>query len=77
MLIYQKRLFSFVQVSSGIIFLLLLLICCTGKVDKEIKMPEENRFQRVVIKEDLYMPTELEIAEDGFIYFAEANGKFL
>src|SRR5687767_10321968 len=38
-------------------------------------MPEENRFSRVVLRENLYMPMELEVATDGNIYMIEANGR--
>ena len=57
-------------------FVLFFLIeSCRNKATNENKMPEENRFSRVVLRENLYMPMELEVATDGNIYMIEANGR--
>ena len=58
-----------------LIIFLVLLISCNKKEKYNNQMPEENRFSRVVLKENLYMPMELESSNDGSIYFIEANGR--
>ncbi|MEX6688250.1 ThuA domain-containing protein [Danxiaibacter flavus] len=40
------------------------------------KAPEENRFNKVILSNDLNEPMELAVAHDGRVFFAERSGKF-
>ena len=41
-----------------------------------VKTPEENRFVKTVLSNDLNEPMELAVAPDGRVYFVERGGKF-
>jgi cytochrome c len=41
-----------------------------------VKSPEENRFTKTILSNDLNEPMELAIAPDGRVFFAERTGKF-
>lgn len=60
---------------SGCLFMISLLIPgCEHMVGRNDYKPEENRFRRVVLAEHLYNPMELEVADDGSVYFIQTNG---
>ena len=59
------------------IFVLLFIFGCGHRTGVRGKMPEENRFRRVVLEEHLYNPMELEIAGDGNIYIIQTNGQLI
>ncbi|MGV8879234.1 MAG: ThuA domain-containing protein [Sphingobacteriaceae bacterium] len=40
------------------------------------KMPEENRFTKTILSNDLNEPMELAVAPDGRVFFVERTGKF-
>src|SRR5678816_2056886 len=60
-----------------VLFALLFISGCGHKAGVHGKMPEENRFRRVVLEEHLYNPMELEIADDGNIYIIQTNGQII
>src|SRR6476620_6339509 len=60
-----------------IFFVFLLMAGCHNKTNLQDKMPDENRFKRVVLQEHLYNPQELEITNDGSIYFIQTDGKLI
>lgn len=41
-----------------------------------VKMPEENRFTKTILSNDLNEPMELAVAPDGRVFFVERGGKF-
>jgi cytochrome c len=41
-----------------------------------VKMPEENRFTKTILSNDLNEPMELAVAPDGRVFFVERAGKF-
>lgn len=41
-----------------------------------VKTPEENRFTKVILSNDLNEPMELAVAPDGRVFFGERAGKF-
>lgn len=41
-----------------------------------VKMPEENRFVKTILTNDLNEPMELAVAPDGRVFFVERAGKF-
>jgi len=41
-----------------------------------VKAPEENRFTKTILSNDLNEPMELAVAPDGRVFFAERAGKF-
>ncbi|MCW3082411.1 MAG: glycosyl hydrolase [Segetibacter sp.] len=41
-----------------------------------VKAPEENRFTKTVLSNDLNEPMELAVAPDGRVFFTERSGKF-
>lgn len=47
----------------------------TGKISNG-KVPEENRFTKTVLSDDLNEPMELSVAPDGRVFFVERTGKF-
>lgn len=41
-----------------------------------VKTPEDNRFTKTILSNDLNEPMELAVAPDGSVYFIERSGKF-
>ena len=41
-----------------------------------VKSPEDNRFTKTVLSNDLNEPMELAVAPDGRVFFTERSGKF-
>ena len=41
-----------------------------------VKLPEDNRFTKTVLSNDLNEPMELTVAPDGRVFFTERSGKF-
>ncbi len=59
---------------SGILVFVALATGCRNNEHTTGTMPDEDRFKRVVLQEHLYNPQELEITEDGSVYFIQTNG---
>ncbi len=47
-----------------------------GLVGDSVAIPEENRFTKTVLSNDLNEPMELAVAPDGRVFFVERGGKF-
>lgn len=54
--------------------IVILLAACAAKKEKSTEAPEENRFIKTVITEDLTSPMAFEIPADGRIYLIESGG---
>ena len=54
--------------------IVIMLMSCVRQKEKLIEPPEENRFKRTVITEDLSRPMAFEISVDGKIYLIESGG---
>lgn len=59
-------------------FLLLLFVasCASENQDEPLKKPEDNRFTKVILSDDLNEPMELAVAPDGKVFFIERHGQF-
>jgi cytochrome c len=51
------------------------LAACRQPEKAKQSLPEENRFHRVILKDNLFMPMMVDIGADGQVYLIEANGK--
>ncbi len=80
-------LFNYLSPGSALIGLLSLLGSWIGAYDKPLpkasatqidttRRPEENRFTKTVLSNDLNEPMELAVAPDGRVFFVERGGKF-
>lgn len=56
--------------------LVILLTGCGREKEKLAGVPEENRFKKTVVTEDLNSPMAFEIPADGRIYLIESGGNF-
>lgn len=57
-------------------YLTLILTCCISIqiFSQSISKPDHNRFSKIVLDNDLNEPMELDIADDGIIYYIERVG---
>ncbi len=60
--------------STFVIFILLAIIGCEKGSPYDHQMPEENRFIKTPLVEQLDEPMELEVLEDGSVFFIERKG---
>ncbi len=56
------------------IVLIFFMLSCMGLFGQSAKKPDESRFTKVVLDNDLNEPMELAIADDGIIYYIERVG---
>ncbi|MFB5944307.1 PQQ-dependent sugar dehydrogenase [Albibacterium profundi] len=57
--------------------LALFVVSCAPDTNKEpIKKPEDNRFTKIILSDDLNEPMELAVAPDGKVFFIERHGQF-
>src|SRR5690606_40289149 len=57
--------------------LALFVVSCAPDTNKEpLKKPEDNRFTKIILSDDLNEPMELAVAPDGKVFFIERHGQF-
>lgn len=66
------------QSTPKITFLCLLTLCFLGfpGYAQSNQIPEENRFTKTILSDDLNEPMELAVAPDGRVFFTERKGNF-
>jgi cytochrome c len=69
---------SHLYTTRKIIFSYLIALCFSSYITygQSSRMPEENRFTKTILSNDLNEPMELAIASDGRIFFTERKGNF-
>jgi len=53
-----------------------ILSACNPEKPTVLKKPEDNRFTKVILSDDLNEPMELAVAPDGKVFFIERHGEF-
>ena len=72
MIILKKIIVSHKMVS---LIAIILLVGCFRPKQKLLTAPEDSRFKKIVITEDLFWPMGFEISDEGIIYLIESGGK--
>src|SRR5680860_561487 len=66
---------EYLKIAKIMLFVACLVTSCEQKKVSELKKPEDNRFVKVMLADQLDEPMQFEILDDGRVLFVERKGK--